>query len=112
MAASAYLAAAIASVLPALRASGWSGVQVWLLVVDVALLGFLMVLMNKDARKWLIIAGSLQTISVLAHLARLLDVRLDPVGYALMEGFSSYPMVILLAVATWNSWLRSSREGA
>jgi hypothetical protein len=104
-----YAVAAIASFFPATRAGrSWIGVETWILFVDVALLVALLIMVVRYGRWWIILATSLQTISALAHLARLLDPTFDPVAYSLMEGASSYPTLILLGYAIWRSWGNSS----
>ncbi len=106
-----YGAAAVASFLPATRAVGsWAHVETWIMLVDVALLAGLLLLVAGYGRWWIILAASLQTLSTLAHLARLMDPGFDRVAYSLMEGASSYPTLALLAYAIWRSSRRSSSE--
>ena len=99
-----YVAAAAASFLPATRSpQGWLHFETWLLLVDAALLGALCLLVVRYGRRWIVLAASFQTISTLAHLARLMDPGFGGPAYALMEGISSYPTVLILAAAVWRS---------
>ena len=52
-------------------------------------------------RFWPLCIVSLQTIAIVAHAARLLDVTIHPKAYMIMQIASSYPLLIVLMVGTY-----------
>jgi hypothetical protein len=78
------------------------GLETRVLLVDLALLATLCALTMRVGYGWLICAASAQAITTLAHFSKLLMLDLSRLGYALMEGASSWPTVIALAVGVWQ----------
>ncbi|WP_321323071.1 hypothetical protein [uncultured Parasphingorhabdus sp.] len=63
----------------------------WLALVAVAL---------RANRFWPLCVASLQTIALVAHVTRMLDVTIHPKAYMIMQIASSYPLLVLLMVGT------------
>ena len=64
----------------------------WLCLFAVAL---------RANRFWPLCVVSLQTIAIVAHTARLLDVTIHPKAYMIMQIASSYPLLVVLMVGTF-----------
>lgn len=77
-------------------------VEFGVLLVDGALLIALGLLAVRSGRGWLIWATAFQLLSTTAHLARAMDSSFSALGYLIMEGASSYPTLIALAVGLWQ----------
>lgn len=72
---------------------------------SVAVLDFLLViwffrLSFRYPKGWMLAVTALQLLSASAHLARIVDVSMSPLAYALLTGSGAYPILILLAVGT------------
>ncbi len=73
-----------------------------LLVIDLAVTIGLAWIGIRHRRTWCLVAAALQIVSTLAHVGRMIDPVMDLNVYAIMEGASSIPQLILLAVAIWR----------
>ncbi len=103
-AATLYAVAAIMSVFA--RMAHYGQVEIGLLVIDTLLfLGFGCIALRAD-RWWPLWLTSIQGLSVLSHLGKLVEPSLWRLGYQLMEQASSYPATIILLIAT----LRANRR--
>lgn len=101
LAASMYMVAAIASILVRTRAA-YLHLEVGLFAIDLALLAGLIWLVISTNRLWPMPSAAAQAISCLAHLAKVFEPHSHWLGYQLMEEASGYPIIVLLAVATWT----------
>lgn len=80
----------------------FTGFEANALLVDLAVLaGFTVIALRSD-RYWPIWLAALQLIGVLAHLAKLADPAMMRTGYAFLAAVWSYPMLALIAFATWS----------
>ena len=71
------------------------------LVIDTAgWIGLLAIALRAN-RFWPLWVVSLQTIALVAHATRLLDVTIHPKAYMIMQIASSYPLLVLLMVGTF-----------
>jgi hypothetical protein len=105
------LAAALATLVAVPAQPHFSGVQTGVLMVDCALfLGLLGVAVRAE-RFWPLWMTALQGITVAAHGARAVNPNVIPFAYAALEAFWAYPMLALLAVATWRHHRRLRRFG-
>lgn len=77
-------------------------VLIQLLLIDLAVTAGLAWVAHRHGRKWCILAAAFQIISTLAHFGRMMDPTMDLNVYAVMEGASSIPQIILLAIAIWR----------
>ena len=86
-------------------------VQVGVLLVDTALfLGLLAVAVQAE-RFWPLWMTALQGIAVAGHGARAVNPHVIPWAYAVLLVFWAYPMMALLALATWRHRQRLKRFG-
>jgi hypothetical protein len=71
------------------------------LVIDLAAwIAFLAIALRAN-RLWPLCVVSLQTIALVAHTAKLLDVTIHPKAYMIMQIGSSYPLLIVLLAGTF-----------
>ncbi len=85
-------------------------VLVALLVIDLAVTIGLAWIGLRYRRTWCLVAAALQIVSTLAHVGRVIDPTMDLNVYAIMEGASSIPQLIQLAVAIWRHPRRRAGE--
>jgi hypothetical protein len=83
-----------------------------MLAVDVALLAGLLVLASFADRFWPLWMSAMQAVAVLSHTAIALNPDVIPRGYWQAATLWSYPMLLLLAAATWSHRRRLKRAGA
>lgn len=84
----------------------FSNIELGVLVIDVAtLIGFVAVAL-VSSRFWPLWIAGLQLTTLLAHVAKEVEVDLVPQAYAAAAVFWSYPILIILAVGTWREHQR------
>ena len=84
----------------------YSGVELGLLAIDVAvLIGFVAVALRSD-RFWPLWVAGLQLTTSTAHLMKAIDEHLLPIAYGAAIALWSYPILIILAIGTWRSHRR------
>lgn len=74
----------------------FSEFELFVALLDFGLLIALLRASFRDPQTWLLIATALQLLSSLAHAARLADVRMTPLAYAILMGSGGYPTQLLL----------------
>jgi|SRR5579884_1002341 len=84
----------------------YSSVETGLLLIDLAVLGAFIFVALRSARFWPLWAAGLQLTSSTAHLMKAIDETLLPVAYGAAIALWSYPILIILAVATWRGQRR------
>jgi hypothetical protein len=94
---------------PAIR---WNSVEYGAFLVDVATLAALVVLALRSNRLWPLWVTALQAIGTAGHAVKLADPEVIRWAYAFALAFWSYPMLLLLALGTWNHQRRLTRNGA
>ena len=77
----------------------WVRMESGVLAIDLALLVAMLVLALRSDRWWPMIATAFLTLSMMAHLAKMMNPDFSRLAYALMAGASSYPVVVTLLVA-------------
>jgi hypothetical protein len=82
------------------------------LTVDLALLASLLVLAFLADRFWPLWMSAMQAVAVLSHTAIALNPDVIPWGYWRAAALWSYPMLLLLAFATWSHQQRLKSAGA
>jgi hypothetical protein len=80
----------------------YSGVEAGLLLIDLAVLGAFVTVALRSRRFWPLWVAGLQLTSSAAHLMKAVDEHLLPVAYGAAIALWSYPILIILAVATWR----------
>ncbi|GAA0308421.1 hypothetical protein GCM10009087_18040 [Sphingomonas oligophenolica] len=88
----------------------WHRPQLGVLAVDIGLLFGLVVLALRSRRFWPLTVASVQLIAVLTHPALWIDPAILPFGYALMQGFWAYPMMLVVAIGAWRHVRRQGRH--
>ncbi len=85
------------------------GIEVGDLIVDyLVLAAFVFVALRSD-RFWPLWIAGLQLTMSISHLLKAIQPDLVPIAYAAAERFWSYPILAIIAVATWRSHQRGVR---
>ncbi len=92
-------------------ASRFTRVETGVLVVDLILLFVLGAVAIWADRAWPMALAALQLDTVGVHVARMLDLEMIRITYALMLAMWSYPMLVLLVAGTWRHARRCRRNG-
>jgi hypothetical protein len=80
----------------------FSRVELGVLAVDLATAGVFVAVALRSAQFWPLWVSGLQLTSSLTHLLKAVQPNLMPFAYAAAEAIWSYPILIILAVATWR----------
>lgn len=72
-----------------------------IMLIDLALLGYLVWLAMRSDRFWPMYAAGFQIIGTLIHVARITDDSIFQSAYATGQILWSYPVLLTLAVGTW-----------
>lgn len=81
-------------------------------IIDLLGWAALLFIALRASRFWPLWVNSLQTISLIAHVAKFLDYSIHPFVYALMQVSSSYLLLITLTIGTYNHQARLRRIGS
>jgi hypothetical protein len=91
-------------------AESYSSVEGGILVIDIlAFLAFTYVALTSD-RFWPLWVSGLQLTTSLGHLMKAFQSDLLPLAYAAALRFWSYPILIILLVATWREHRRLQQQ--
>ena len=93
-------------------AARFASMEAGILAVDVAALLAFLVLALRAERFWPLWITGLQLIGTTGHVVKLVDPDVVRWAYAFVLAFWSYPMLLLLAIATWLHQRRLVRHGA
>jgi hypothetical protein len=105
------ITAAIASFALAAPASlRYSGVELGVLAVDLLTLAAFIYIALRSDRFWPLWISGLQLTTTIAHVLKALQPELVPIAYATAGRFWAYPILIIIAVATWRGERRHDRE--
>ncbi len=105
------MAAAGLTLLTGWRQAMFQQVEIGLFIIDLALLAGLVVIALKADRFWPLVLAALQLDNTAAHILKLFDPDLIGITYALMLAMWSYPMQLILAVATLRHRRRLAQFG-
>ena len=92
-------------------AGDYASVEVGVLLTDLALFGVITTIALISTRFWPMLQASMMGCDLLGNLAQPLGPDILPKAYYATVAFWGYPMVILLAVATWRHRVRLARYG-
>jgi hypothetical protein len=87
-----------------LNTTNWLDPQWGVLVVDSVLLAFLVGLALRTDRSWLLFCAAFQLLSVVIHIAILVDRSVAPLPYRRGLVIWSYLTLVALAWGTWRFW--------
>ena len=90
-----------AAISPLVQTSDFVRPELGILVIDLALLAYLMTLALRSDRFWPLWAAAFQIVGTTVHLARMVDTEVWPFVYGTAQIFWSYPVLIALATGTW-----------
>jgi len=91
-------------------AQAFSQIEPTVAIIDGALLCVLLRASLRDPRWWLLTACALQLLSAIAHLARMVDLGMSPLAYAILTGTGAYPTQFLLIAGIVEYRSRSVRR--
>ena len=89
---------------PLVRLGGWNGPAWTGLTVDAAFLALLLFVALRSGRYWPLFAAAFELLSVLSHIARLVDPGVRAWAYATADAIWTYLLLASLAVGTVNCW--------
>ncbi|TRW17403.1 hypothetical protein [Glacieibacterium frigidum] len=93
------ISAAVASLLA--QTSRFFQPESGILLIDLALLGYLIWLALRSDRFWPLYAAGFQIIGTLIHVARITDDSIFQTAYATGQVLWAYPVLATLAIGTW-----------
>lgn len=82
----------------------WGDAQIGVFVTDLLLLGWLAWIISWTSLTWPIALGTLQTLTVLGHLARLAVPAMEKMGYFVLIQWTAWPAFIAIVVGTILDW--------
>jgi hypothetical protein len=92
------------------RDRSWPNIQLAELVADVLTLALFSAIALRTSKYWPLCAAAFQLLSVMTHVAKLIDPLLQGWAYLTAIIIWTYLILITLAVGTWNSWRRRQHE--
>lgn len=95
-------------VTPVLRR--YSGLEVGVLLVDLGVLAVFVGIALQSRRFWPLWIAGLQLTTVFGHILKAIQLNLLPYAYGGALRFWSYPILLILAIATWRTNQRSVAE--
>jgi hypothetical protein len=96
---------------PVLRRGGWEGPAWTGLAVDGLFLALLLFVALRSRRWWPLFAAAFELLSVLTHVARLIDPGVRAWAYATADAIWTYCLLTSLGIGTYNRW-RERRQPA
>lgn len=83
--------------------SRYHGVELGVLAIDLLTLGAFVFVALRSDRFWPLWISGLQLTTTIGHLLKAIQLDLVPIAYAVSLRFWAYPILIILAVATWRN---------
>ncbi len=111
VAASYFVIGAIGSFWHDIAPRDFQEMEIQSLVVDIAIWIPLFIVSLGAKRIWPLWVVAFQTIAVVAHTAKLMDVSIIPRAYYIMQVASSYPLLITLIIGTYCHQKRLQKFG-
>jgi hypothetical protein len=85
----------------------YNDIETGLLLVDLAMLAIFIFIALKTDRFWPLWVAGLQLTMTMAHLLKAIELDLLPKAYAAAAIFWSYPILLILGIATWRGTRRA-----
>jgi hypothetical protein len=101
----------VEQILHTLTPPEYAGMDPWHLAVALILWIAFLAIALRAKRIWPLWIVSLETIVLIAHAAKFMDVSIHPRAYLTMQVASSYPILIALAVGTYQHQRRLKANG-
>jgi hypothetical protein len=105
----------VGSIVTVLAASGptnrFASVEIGIFLVDVACLVAFLLLALRANRYWPLWIAGLQLIGTAGHAVKLVDPEVIRRAYWFIQGFWSYPMLLLIVLGTWRHQRRLAKFG-
>jgi hypothetical protein len=95
-----FLAASITSTWSTALNPSWQGTAFAMMLVDGVCMFALLALALFSSRYWPIWALGLQAVTLVTHLATIIDSRIVPLIYSAMAGFWSIPIMLIMVWGT------------
>jgi hypothetical protein len=92
-------------------ATQFQSIETGVFIVDLGLLGVMVALAILSERFWPLWMAAMAAIAALTHVSMLLKLDLMAWAYWRSQALWSYPMQLLLALATWRHQSRLKRFG-
>ena len=89
----------------------FGSVETGIFLVDVATLAGFLILALRARRLWPLCLTALQAVGIAGHMVKLVDVATIPLAYAFILALWSYPMLLVIALGTWQHQRRLARFG-
>jgi hypothetical protein len=107
-----FLAAALLSLaVEQPKGERWNSVELGMLMVDVAVFAGFLAMAVVANRFWPLWMSGMQGVQVFSHFAIALDAKVIPWAYWNAQTLWAYPMLVLLATASWLHRSRLRRQG-
>jgi len=84
----------------------FAGVEIPVMIVDLAVFGGFLLVALRSSRFWPLWVAGLQLTTMLGHVLKAIDLSLLPRAYGASLTFWAYPIVLILAVGTWRTHRR------
>ena len=84
----------------------YDNIETGLMLVDVGMLVTFVFIALRSDRFWPLWVAGLQLTMTMAHVLKAVELELLPKAYAAAAIFWSYPILLILAVATWRGQRR------
>ena len=91
--------------------SGYGGIEVGVLGIDVLVLAAFTAVALKSDRFWPLWVAGLQLTTTFGHALRAIEDQMVPIAYAVSLRFWVYPIHIILIIAVWRSQRRKAVTG-
>lgn len=92
-----------------LRDWHWTGMQWGAFCADLAYLGLMVFIALRTTRFWPLFAAGFQLLTILLHLGRMVDSKLNSWGYATAEVIFTYLVEYAILFGIWRCW-RARRQ--
>ena len=86
--------------------TGFSGIEVGVLIVDAAAFAAFTFLALRSERFWPLWIAGLQLTTLVAHVLKAVQLDLMPQAYAAAARFWVYPIFLIIVIGTWRSHRR------
>lgn len=95
-----------------IQADGSNGGTQWgMMGIDVVMLGVYAGLAWKSDRSWPVWASALQSLVVMSHLLKFVDIRPPEAAFVAVVNLASYGILLVIAIGTFWAWQERRAAG-